>query len=68
MHRLLWDYKILHEYHLIRGAGHVGRTMRPRAMEALAFLARVLNPPPPDPEAEALKRRLAPMKRRAGVP
>ncbi len=68
MHRLLWDYKILHEYHLIRGADHVGRTIRPRSMEALAFLARVLNPPPPDPEAEDLKQRLAPMKRRAGVP
>ena len=68
LHRLLWDYRILHEYHLIRGADHVGRTMRPRAMEALAFLARVLNPPAPDPEAEALKRRLAPLKRRAGVP
>lgn len=68
MHRLLWDYKILHEYHLIRGADHVGRTLRPRSMEGLAFLARVLNPPPPDPEAENLKRTLAPMKRRAGVP
>ena len=67
MHRLLWDHKILHEYHLIRGADHVGRTLRPRSMEALGFLARVLNPPPPDPEAEELKRRLAPMKRRAGV-
>lgn len=68
MHRLLWDYKILHEYHLIRGADHVGRTIRPRSMEALTFLARVLNPAPPDPEAEDLRRRLAPMKRRAGVP
>ncbi|HWN99873.1 MAG TPA: alpha/beta hydrolase-fold protein, partial [Blastocatellia bacterium] len=67
MHRLLWDYKILHEYHLVRGADHVGRTIRPRTMEALAFLARVLNPPPPDPEVENLKRTLAPMKRRAGV-
>ncbi|MEK6299668.1 MAG: alpha/beta hydrolase-fold protein [Acidobacteriota bacterium] len=67
MHRLLWDYKILHEYHLIRGADHVGRTLRSRSMEGLAFLARVLNPPAPDPEAEALKQRLAPLKRRAGV-
>lgn len=67
MHRLLWDHKILHEYHLIRGADHVGRTMRPRSVEALAFLARVLNPPPSDPEVENLKRTLAPMKRRAGV-
>ncbi|MFY9609452.1 MAG: alpha/beta hydrolase-fold protein [Blastocatellia bacterium] len=67
MHRLLWDYKILHEYHLIRGADHVGRTMRPRTIEALAFLARMLNPPMPDREVLNLRRRLAPLKRRAGV-
>jgi S-formylglutathione hydrolase len=67
MHRLLWDNKILHEYHLVRGADHVGRTVRARSIEALAFLARVLNPPPPDPDIENLKRTLAPLKRRAGV-
>jgi S-formylglutathione hydrolase len=65
MHRVLWDYKIPHEYHLVRGADHVGRTIRPRATEALQFLARVLNPPPADPEAEALRRQLEPMKRAA---
>jgi hypothetical protein len=31
----------------------------------LEFLTRVLNPPPPDPEAEALRRQLEPMKRAA---
>ncbi len=65
MHRVLWDYKIAHEYHLVRGADHVGRTIRPRTTEALQFLARVLNPPPVDPEAEALRRQLEPMKRAA---
>jgi S-formylglutathione hydrolase len=65
MHRLLWDYKIPHEYHLVRGADHVGRTLRPRTTEALGFLARVLNPPPIDPEAEALKKQLEPLKRAA---
>ena len=65
LHRILWDQKILHEYHLVRGADHVGRTIRPRTMEALAFLARMLNPPPPDPEAEATRRRLEPLKRAA---
>lgn len=65
MHRVLWDYKIPHEYHLVRGADHVGRTLRPRTTEALEFLARVLNPPPPDAEAEALRQRLEPMKRAA---
>jgi S-formylglutathione hydrolase len=65
LHRVLWDNKVLHEYHLVRGADHVGRTIRPRAMEGLEFLARVLNPPPPDPEAEAGRKRLEPLKRRA---
>ena len=65
IHRLLWDYKIPHEYHLVRGADHVGRTIRPRTVEALEFLTRVLIPPPSDPEAEALKQRLEPMKRAA---
>lgn len=63
LHRILWDRKIPHEYHLVRGADHVGRTVRPRAMEGLAFLARLLNPPPPDPEAEAARKRLEPLKK-----
>ena len=65
LHRLMWDNSIPHEYHLVRGADHVGRTIRPRAIEALEFLTRVLNPPPPDPEVDALRRRLEPLKRAA---
>ena len=65
MHRILWDHKVPHEYHLVRGADHVGRTLRPRAMEGLQFLARVLNPPPLDPQAEGLKKRLAPLRKQA---
>ena len=65
MHRILWDHKIPHEYHLVRGADHVGRTLRPRSMEGLAFLTRVLNPPPPDPQAEALRKQLAPLRKQA---
>ncbi|HEY7546849.1 MAG TPA: alpha/beta hydrolase-fold protein [Blastocatellia bacterium] len=63
MHRVLWDNKIPHEYHLVRGADHVGRTIRPRLMEAMGFLERTLNPPPIDPQVEQLKRTLAPQKR-----
>lgn len=63
LHRILWDQKIPHEYHLVRGADHVGRTIRPRAMEGLEFLARLLNPPPPDPEVEALRKRMEPLKK-----
>lgn len=65
LHRILWDQKIPHEYHLVRGADHVGRTIRPRAMEGLAFLARLLNPPPPDPEVEAARKRMEPLKKAA---
>jgi S-formylglutathione hydrolase len=65
MHRVFCDYKVPHEYHLVRGADHVGRTIRPRTIEALQFLARVLNPPPVDPEAETLRRQLEPRKRAA---
>jgi S-formylglutathione hydrolase FrmB len=65
LHRILWEQKIPHEYHLVRGADHVGRTIRPRAMEALAFLGRMLNPSPPDPEVEATRKRLEPLKRAA---
>jgi S-formylglutathione hydrolase len=63
LHRILWDQKVPHEYHLVRGADHVGRTVRPRALEGLAFLTRLLNPPPPDPEAEATRKRLEPLKK-----
>ncbi len=65
MHRLLWDHRIPHEYHLVRGADHVGRTLRPRTIEGLEFLSRVLNPPPPDPQAEALRKQLAPLRKQA---
>lgn len=63
IHRIMWDLKIPHEYHLVRGGDHVGRTIRPRSTEALEFLARVLNPPPADPEADALRKQLEPLKR-----
>lgn len=67
LHRILWDQKIPHEYHLVRGADHVGRTIRPRMMEGLAFLARLLNPPPPDPEVEAARKRMEPLKKAAEI-
>lgn len=67
LHRILWDQKIPHEYHLVRGADHVGRTIRPRAMEGLAFLARLLNPPPPDPEVEATRKQMEPLKKAAEI-
>lgn len=67
LHRILWDQKILHEYHLVRGADHVGRTIRPRTIEGLTFLARLLNPPPPDPEVNAVRKQMEGLKKAAGI-
>jgi S-formylglutathione hydrolase len=68
LHRVLYDAGIKHEYHLVRGADHLGRTVRPRSQEALQFLSRVLNPPPAvDPAAEPMRKALAPSKAKAGV-
>ena len=67
LHRILWDHKVQHEYHLVRGADHIGRTIPPRTKEGLAFLARVLNPPPPDPDVEAARKRMEPLKKAVGA-
>jgi S-formylglutathione hydrolase len=65
MHQVLWKNNIKHEYRLIWGADHVGRTVVPRTADGLRFLGRVLNPPPPDPAAEALHQRNAPLREKA---
>ncbi len=43
MHRVLWDRDIRHEYHLVRGADHVGASVTRRVIEAHQFLGRVLR-------------------------
>jgi S-formylglutathione hydrolase len=50
MHQTLRNARIPHEYHLVRGADHVGRSIAP-------------TPQPPDVEAERLRRALAPMRK-----
>ena len=67
IHRVLWDGGVFHEYHIVHGADHVGRTLRPRTVEALQFFTRVLNPPPIDPVAEAARKTLDPLKKKYGV-
>lgn len=44
LHRILWRERIRHEYHLVRGADHVGPSLPDRIEEALRFLARSLDP------------------------
>ncbi|HEY6167232.1 MAG TPA: alpha/beta hydrolase-fold protein [Verrucomicrobiae bacterium] len=63
LHRTLWEQKVKHEYHLVRGADHVGRSLTPRTKEALRFLARTLQPPARDPAIERSRARIDPLKK-----
>ena len=67
MHRVLWDNQIEHEYHLVHDADHLGASLGPRSLEALAFLGRVLNPPKQDARTWRTRLWIGLMKRRAGV-
>lgn len=68
LHRILTDHGIEHEYHLVHGADHVGRTLGPRSIEALGFLARSLNPPGPDPQAEKTRKTIIePARKKFGI-
>ena len=51
LHQILWNQKIKHEYHLVRGGDHIGPSLGERNEEALLFLARTLNPWGPPPQA-----------------
>ncbi len=49
LHRVLWDHGIAHEYRLVQGADHLGRTLPGRLRDGFRFLTvHVLNPVPPD--------------------
>jgi S-formylglutathione hydrolase len=50
LHRVLWDLDISHEYHLVRGADHVGPSLRSRMREAYTWVGVVLAPR--DPKAD----------------
>ena len=67
LHRILYDNRVEHEYHLVHGADHVGRTLRPRFSEAMEFLERTLHPPGPDPVVTAARKQFAPLKARVGI-
>lgn len=56
LHRLLFDAAIEHDYHLHRGAAHVGRSKDWRFPEVFRFVSRALNPmTAKDPSAERHK-------------
>ena len=65
LHRILRDAGVPHEYHLVRGADHLGRTLQPRLQEALECISRLVKPPPPDPVVAALRQQIAAWKEQA---
>lgn len=66
-HRILWDAGIKHEYHIVHGADHIGRTLPARTTEALEFLGLAVNPPGPDPDALKFRQMFAPIKAKSGI-
>ena len=44
LHRRLFDVGISHEYRLVQGGNHVGRTVGPRVVDGLRYAGRVLKP------------------------
>jgi S-formylglutathione hydrolase len=69
LHRVLWDHQIPHEYRLVHGADHLGKSLQPRLRDGLRFLtAHVLNPPPADTSFAAGKATIDNLRRRMGVP
>lgn len=62
LHRILYNMKIRHEYHLVYAADHLGPTVFPRFEEALLFFEKVLNPPVRDATTENMRKTLKPLK------
>jgi S-formylglutathione hydrolase len=58
LHQVLWDNRVKHEYHLVRGAGHVGPSLSDRTREAFKFMARSMNPYDPSDLPERYKARV----------
>jgi S-formylglutathione hydrolase len=67
LHRILYDNHVEHEYHLVHGADHVGRTVSIRFRDAMDFIERTLHPPGPDPVVETARKQFKPLKTRLGI-
>lgn len=61
LHQTLWAAKVRHEYHLVRGADHVGPSLGERFLEAVGFLIRSYEPWPE--VAQPLARRMKAIER-----
>lgn len=64
LHQILWNNRIKHEYHLVRGGDHVGPSLGQRTEEAVKFLFRSYNPWPVTPRMQGVDRMLDPLKAR----
>jgi S-formylglutathione hydrolase len=67
LHRVLYDHGIEHEYRMVYGADHVGRSIAPRVREGLGFIGRWKNPPAADPAVTALHLLINRLKNQAGL-
>jgi S-formylglutathione hydrolase len=69
LHRALFDAGVSHEYRLVKGGDHVGASLAPRFLDAMAFIGRMIDPPAwIDSRAIAMRAMLDQMKQRAGYP
>ena len=66
LHQVLWQQRIKHEYHLVRGADHVGPSLSERIEEATLFLFRYANPWPKTQRMKRVDRFLGRQKRSLG--
>ncbi len=64
LHQVLWAQRIPHEYHLVRGADHVGPSMAARLDEAIRFLFRYHSPWEETRRMAMVERMLEPLKAR----
>ena len=67
LHRVLYDNDIPHDYHLVRGADHLGRSIPSRFESLLRFVGEALAPPAPDESLAPLHQFIDGLKKRAGV-
>ena len=71
LHRILFDGGVSHEYRLVKGAEHVGPSIPPRFLDAMAFFGRIINPPTNwtlAPAVTTARQRIDNMKRATGYP
>lgn len=68
LHRVLFETRLAHEYRLVHGADHVGRSLGPRMANALDFIGRQISPPDwLDDSVVALRNLMDERKARADV-